>query len=267
MGGAYEKEIFADGHRCQTAILKEMLEQQGHHTEWIQTLTPVDAAEYDAVLLPVSDSRAYYDQVADSVHGGQFIFGCNLPKKETGQNFVENVPEFVEYMQEDDTAYHNAVATAEGAVAEAILHSAINLCGAKSLLIGYGRCGKVLADRSCACTAVLTVAERKESARAQAEAFGFDSVPFRYCRIWQKYGKRVCVYFNTVPKKVLTSKELENVSGEVTIIDIASRPGGTDFEYCRANKMNAVQALGLPGKYAPKRSAEVLMKVIEQHIN
>ena len=52
--------------------------------------------------------------------------GCNLPKKETGQNLVENVPEFVEYMQEDDTAYHNAVATAEGAVAEAILHSTIN---------------------------------------------------------------------------------------------------------------------------------------------
>ena len=123
----------------------------GHHTEWIQTLTPVDAAEYDAVLLPVSDSRAYYDQVADSVHGGQLIFGCNLPKKETGQNLVENVPEFVEYMQEDDTAYHNAVATAEGAVAEAILHSTINLCGAKSLLIGYGRCGKVLADRLMRC--------------------------------------------------------------------------------------------------------------------
>ena len=83
----------------------------------------------------------------------------------------------------------------------------------------------------------------------------------------QKYGKEYAYIFNTVPKKVLTSKELENVSGEVTIIDIASRPGGTDFEYCRANKINEVQALGLPGKYAPKRSAEVLMKVIEQHIN
>ena len=81
------------------------------------------------------------------------------------------MPEFVEYMQEDDTAYHNAVATAEGAVAEAILHSTINLCGAKSLLIGYGRCGKVLADRLMRMYSRVTVAERKESARAQAEAF------------------------------------------------------------------------------------------------
>lgn len=177
------------------------------------------------------------------------------------------MPEFVEYMQEDDTAYHNAVATAEGAVAEAILHSTINLCGAKSLLIGYGRCGKVLADRLMRMYSCVTVAERKESARAQAEAFGFDSVPFPLLPHLQKYGKEYAYIFNTVPKKVLTSRELENVSGEVTIIDIASRPGGTDFEYCRANKMNAVQALGLPGKYAPKRSAEVLMKVIEQHIN
>ena len=262
-----KKKFLLMGTDVRQQYLKEMLEQQGHHTEWIQTLTPVDAAEYDAVLLPVSDSRAYYDQVADSVHGGQLIFGCNLPKKETGQNLVENVPEFVEYMQEDDTAYHNAVATAEGAVAEAILHSTINLCGAKSLLIGYGRCGKVLADRLMRMYSRVTVAERKESARAQAEAFGFDSVPFPLLPHLQKYGKEYAYIFNTVPKKVLTSKELENVSGEGTIIDIASRPGGTDFEYCRANKMNAVQALGLPGKYAPKRSAEVLMKVIEQHIN
>lgn len=184
-----KKKFLLMGTDVRQQYLKEMLEQQGHHTEWIQTLTPVDAAEYDAVLLPVSDSRAYYDQVADSVHGGQFIFGCNLPKKETGQNFVENVPEFVEYMQEDDTAYHNAVATAEGAVAEAILHSAINLCGAKSLLIGYGRCGKVLADRLMRMYSRVTVAERKESARAQAEAFGFDSVPFPLLPHLQKYGK------------------------------------------------------------------------------
>ena len=235
-----KKKFLLMGTDVRQQYLKEMLEQQGHHTEWIQTLTPVDAAEYDAVLLPVSDSRAYYDQVADSVHGGQLIFGCNLPKKETGQNLVENVPEFVEYMQEDDTAYHNAVATAEGAVAEAILHSTINLCGAKSLLIGYGRCGKVLADRLMRMYSRVTVAERKESARAQAEAFGFDSVPFPLLPHLQKYGKEYAYIFNTVPKKVLTSKELENVSGEVTIIDIASRPGGTDFEYCRANKMNAV---------------------------
>ena len=76
-----KKKFLLMGTDVRQQYLKEMLEQQGHHTEWIQTLTPVDAAEYDAVLLPVSDSRAYYDQVADSVHGGQLIFGCNLPKK------------------------------------------------------------------------------------------------------------------------------------------------------------------------------------------
>ena len=89
-----KKKFLLMGTDVRQQYLKEMLEQQGHHTEWIQTLTPVDAAEYDVVLLPVSDSRAYYDQVADSVHGGQLIFGCNLPQKETGQNLVENVPEW-----------------------------------------------------------------------------------------------------------------------------------------------------------------------------
>ena len=54
-----KKKFLLMGTDVRQQYLKEMLEQQGHHTEWIQTLTPVDAAEYDAVLLPVSDSRAY----------------------------------------------------------------------------------------------------------------------------------------------------------------------------------------------------------------
>ena len=49
-----KKKFLLMGTDVRQQYLKEMLEQQGHHTEWIQTLTPVDAAEYDAVLLPVA---------------------------------------------------------------------------------------------------------------------------------------------------------------------------------------------------------------------
>ena len=45
-----KKKFLLMGTDVRQQYLKEMLEQQGHHTEWIQTLTPVDAAEYDAVL-------------------------------------------------------------------------------------------------------------------------------------------------------------------------------------------------------------------------
>ena len=67
---------------------------------------------------------------------------------------------------------------------------------------------------------------------------------------------------NTVPALVLTAPQLSKVKGESIIIDIASKPGGVDFEYCRKKNISAKLCLGLPGKYAPMSAAGILMEVI-----
>lgn len=70
--------------------------------------------------------------------------------------------------------------------------------------------------------------------------------------------------FNTVPAPVITEELLSRVKKGVTVIDIASKPGGVDFEFCQKNGICAKLCLGLPGKYAPKSSAGILMEVIEK---
>ena len=47
------------------------------------------------------------------------------------------------------------------------------------------------------------------------------------------------------------------------ILDIASKPGGTDFACARECGIRADLALGLPGKYAPKESAYILDRAVE----
>ena len=42
------------------------------------------------------------------------------------------------------------------------------------------------------------------------------------------------------------------------ILDIATKPGGVDFSYCEKNNIKAKRCPGLPAKYSPKTSAEVL---------
>ena len=54
----------------------------------------------------------------------------------------------------------NAVATAEGAIAEAVLHSDGTLHGAACLVIGFGRVGLALAQRLRGLSAHVTVAAR-----------------------------------------------------------------------------------------------------------
>ena len=52
-------------------------------------------------------------------------------------------------------------------------------------------------------------------------------------------------------------------SEDVVIIDIASAPGGIDYEYALNHGINAKLCLGLPGKVAPRASADILVTEIE----
>ena len=61
---------------------------------------------------------------------------------------------------------------------------------------------------------------------------------------------------------VLDQKKLELVKQNVTIIDIASSPGGIDYKFALQENMKAKLFPGLPGKVSPKTSADILVNEI-----
>jgi dipicolinate synthase subunit A len=65
--------------------------------------------------------------------------------------------------------------------------------------------------------------------------------------------------FNTIPTLVLDKSNLAYVDPKVTIIDIASQPGGVDYEYALKNNLYAKLCLGIPGKVSPRTSADILL--------
>ena len=69
---------------------------------------------------------------------------------------------------------------------------------------------------------------------------------------------------NTVPAPVLTRVILKELPRDAYILDIASAPGGTDFECAREYGIRAELAPGLPGKYAPKESAYILERAMKR---
>ncbi len=54
---------------------------------------------------------------------------------------------------------------------------------------------------------------------------------------------------------------------DVTIVDIASAPGGVDFDFCRQQNIRAKLCPGLPGIYAPQSSAEILFEAIVKSLS
>ncbi len=218
--------------------------------------------ECDVVLLPVPSSTIYFDKIKRLLKGNEYIFGCNISKF-IEKNIADNIYitlNIVEYMADEALAYKNAVATAEGAIAEAIIRSSVNLSANHSLIVGYGKCGEILACKLKGLGNYVTFLERNANKRARAKAYGYEAIDFDISN-YKEFNKFKYV-FNTVPHMVVDKAMLQSFDKNVTIIDIASRPGGVDYDYCRENGINAVNALGLPGKYSPETSADILYEVI-----
>ena len=162
------------------------------------------------------------------------------------------------YSSEPLTTY-NAVLTAEGALCLTIEHSPIALYGANCLVIGYGRIGKALAQRLQAFSARVTVAARKKSDLALAEAFGLLSEETGLYR----HGLRQFDFiFNTVPFPVLSRGQIKEISPQCLMIELASAPGGICREDCEAQGLSYLSAPGLPGRFSPKTAGALYAQSI-----
>lgn len=255
------------GNESRQLYLKELLEQEGHIVTL--SLEYIDG-DYDAFLLPVPSSAKYFAMIEDKLKSGQYVFGCNLPQynrdllRAMQAGRAEGEVHIVEYMKSDSVAYKNAIATAEGAIAQAIKSSDVNLHGSRSLVTGYGRCGEILAEKLKGLNSQVTIMDRKPEKRARAYAHGFQTLDFSLKNRKTIRNTSYDFVFNTVPHMVIGAEMLSCFPKEVVILDIASRPGGVDFDYCSKNGIKAELLPGIPGKYAPKTSAKILLEVIEE---
>ncbi|MFQ9094410.1 MAG: NAD(P)-dependent oxidoreductase [Ruminococcus sp.] len=121
--------------------------------------------------------------------------------------------------------------------------TARTLHGTAALVIGYGRIGMALAPRLRGLGMDVTVCARRCETRALAEMQGFAAVPLEQL---PAAAKAALVIFNTVPALVLDETVLKGLPQETLVIDLASRPGGTDFEAAKRLRTRVVWALSLP---------------------
>ena len=165
----------------------------------------------------------------------------------------------VELFGTEPLTTHNAVPTAEGAIALAVLHSPYRLHGAPCLVIGYGHIGRVLANKLHGLSARVTVAARRPSDRAAAEALGLEADETgRYAR-----GLAYHFVFNTVPAPVLTQDQLAALLPGCLLVELASAPGG--IPACTRTDVTRIDAPGLPGKFCPASAgAAYAAAILEQ---
>lgn len=153
----------------------------------------------------------------------------------------------------------NAIPSAEGAIEIAMNQTDFTLCGSKILVLGFGRIGKTLSKMLSGLGADITVCARRAESLALAKALGFKNLNLKYLSSQLGFAD---IVFNTIPSMIMDKENLNNTKKDVLIIDLASKPGGVDFDYASSLGIKTIHALGLPAKTSPKTSSNILSDCI-----
>lgn len=162
-------------------------------------------------------------------------------------------------LEDEAFAAANAWPTAEAAVLRAQLLGRRVIAGQAVAVLGFGRCGRALARLLHGMGAAVTVVARQPAQRQEAVAQGLSALPFDRLAEALARASRV---FNTVPAPVLGREALARLRRGALVIDIASRPGGVDWEAARELGVEAHLELGLPARFFPVTAGEILAEAV-----
>jgi dipicolinate synthase subunit A len=169
----------------------------------------------------------------------------------------------IELFDRDDVAIYNSIPTAEGALMMAIQNTDITIHGSISMVLGFGRTGFTMARTLQGLGAIVKVGVRRQEHFARAWEMGFK--PF-YTRDLYAEVANIDLLFNTIPTMIITAQVITNIPHRAVIIDLASKPGGTDFRFAEKRGVKAMLAPGLPGIVAPKTAGRIMANTLSQLI-
>lgn len=191
--------------------------------------------------------------------GQHFFAGC-IPDEFFKKAFEQGV--FVsDLMQDELLSHYNTIATAEGVLCEAIRQSPVNLHRSRCAVLGYGKCGRTLTDKLAGLSCHISVFTAPKQERAQAMLRADRALPL--AALPEKI-EQFDFIFNTIPSVVLTAEILKKTAPHAVILDIASAPGGIDFDAAKDLSVHAASCPLLPGRYAPLSSAKAIAASIQR---
>lgn len=182
---------------------------------------------------------------------------CGMAETLNKSNLQYNTNNIYDYFAREEFAVENAVPTAEGAIEIAMREYSGTINGSKCLVTGYGRIGKVLSNLLKGLGANVTISARKKSDEAWIKLQGYN-----FAETSNLPEEHFDIIFNTVPKIVFDARTLAKTAKGSILIDLASAPYGVDYDSAKRLGINAVKALSLPGKVAPKTAGEIIKNTI-----
>lgn len=212
----------------------------------------------ELINAPFNSEKIYINEVFKCINKNQLFVAGRISEKIVHLAQVYNIYT-VDMLEREEMAVLNAIPTAEGAIQIAMEEMPITIHNCNALVLGYGRIGKTLASILHGIGANVYVEARKYSDLAWIKTFGYNPVSLSEL---PKAVKGMDVIFNTIPNIILNNEVLKAIDTDCLIIDLASKPGGVDFDKAKEIGLKAIWALSLPGKVAPVTAAEFIKDTV-----
>lgn len=237
-------------------------------------LEHVDFSQVDAIILPVSGTSS--EGIVETIFSNEKIElklehleatpeNCIIYSGISNQYLKDITQEanrkLVELFERDDVAIYNSIPTAEGTIMMVIQHTDITIHKSNIIVLGLGRVGMSVARTFASLGANVKVGVRESELLARSYEMGL--TPFDLSELPNEV-QNIDVCINTIPARVLTPNALSKMPTRSLIIDLASKPGGTDFRYAEKRGIKALLAPGLPGIVAPKTAGQIIANVLSQ---
>lgn len=200
----------------------------------------------EEILLKTSSKCTLYSGISNSYLSG-------ITKKANRK--------LIQLFERDDVAIYNSIPTVEGTIMMAIQHTDFTIHGSKIAVLGLGRVGMSVARTFHSLGAKVKVGARKSEHLARITEMALEPFPLNNL---EAEVKDVDILINTVPYLIVNATVISKMPPHTLIIDLASKPGGTDFRYAEKRGIKALLAPGLPGIVAPRTAGQILANVLSQ---
>ena len=239
-----------------------------------EKITEVDFSQVDAIILPVAGTSL--EGQVDTIFSNEKVIlleemisitpsHCVVYSGITNP-YLTGVAEranrrLVQLFKRDDVAIYNSIPTVEGTIMMAIQHTDFTIHGSNITVLGFGRVGMSVARTFHLLGAKVSVGARKTEHFARITEMGL--APFHLNEL-ESWVKKTDICINTIPYPIVTATVISKMPVHTLIIDLASKPGGTDFRYAEKRGIKAFLAPSLPGIVAPKTAGNILANVLSQ---
>lgn len=208
------------------------------------------------------DPAIRLDNFLGILNPSHILIGGNLPR-EVIHYCTSHSIKYYDVLASQDLAEKNARLTAEGLLISLLSKTSFSICSFRTLITGYGKCGKEIADILHLFTDEIYIYDNNQIALKAAKTKHFKAVSLKEIQDRHHPVHQINTLINTAPANPFCANLWRTFSESCTIFNIASVP----LQLPMPLSEKVVSCPGIPGKYAPKTAGTLIAKEICRHFH